>query len=143
MRCWDWDRRLDAHLKAALGRPFSWGEHDCALFAANAVRDMTGIDGAAPFRGRYRTARGATLALRRFAGGGLAEAAAAICATHGWPAVPVTLAQRGDLVLLDTAEGPALGLVDLTGRQAVKAGQDGLQALPLDAPSVLKAWSIG
>jgi hypothetical protein len=38
---------------------FVWGETDCILAMCNHVRDCTGIDPAAPWRGTYSTAEGA------------------------------------------------------------------------------------
>ena len=50
----DWPSRLERYLQAARGRPFSWGENDCALFACGAVAAMTGEDPASRFRAGYR-----------------------------------------------------------------------------------------
>lgn len=35
---------FDAHLTAIARKPFVWGEHDCCLFAANAIRSFAAID---------------------------------------------------------------------------------------------------
>jgi hypothetical protein len=51
---------LAAHVRALGFRPFVWGETDCCLFVADWVREVTGIDPAAEWRGCYwslRTAR--------------------------------------------------------------------------------------
>ena len=53
----DWEQRLYQFVEGRRLRPFHWGKHDCALFAADAVREMTGVDLAADYRGQYRTAR--------------------------------------------------------------------------------------
>ena len=63
----DWPERLAEAIEAANERPFSWGRHDCCLFACDAVMAMTGVDPAKPFRGKYKTKRGAFGVLKRFA----------------------------------------------------------------------------
>lgn len=60
----DWRPRLDAYLDNIDGKPFKWGELDCALFAADAVLAMTDVDFAVDFRGRYADQDGAEAAIR-------------------------------------------------------------------------------
>jgi len=55
MRKKDWSEKLVSYLLDNLDAPFEWGTFDCCLFAANAVREMTGKDFAAPFRDKYTT----------------------------------------------------------------------------------------
>ncbi len=40
----DWPARLRTIIEAARERPFSWGQHDCCLFASDAIEAMTGVD---------------------------------------------------------------------------------------------------
>lgn len=117
-------------------RAFQWGVHDCCLFACDVIRDAGGVDYAAPFRGRYRTAAGAARALRRFAGAGLEAAAERITRDNGLEEVPPLMAQRGDFVLVDEAEGPALGVC--LGSHFVAAGPAGTVLRPLAAAR--RAW---
>lgn len=63
---------LPEFLRVARARPFAWGRHDCALFAADWVLNETGHDPAAAWRGRYRSEAGAARAIE--AAGGLEEA---------------------------------------------------------------------
>ena len=49
----DWARRLRSAIAERRDRPHAWGQHDCAINAADLVQAQTGIDFAAPFRGRY------------------------------------------------------------------------------------------
>jgi hypothetical protein len=35
---------FDAHLTAIARKPFAWGEHDCCLFAANAIQSFAALD---------------------------------------------------------------------------------------------------
>jgi len=135
----NWDSLLDREIEDARSRPFAWGTHDCALWAANAVREITGEDIAAPYRGRYSTAAGATRALKRYGGGDLVTAATQAL---GNP-VPVARAKRGDMVLVP--EGPieaaALGIIGLSGTVIHLASHDGLLDLPRRVAGL--AWGVG
>ncbi len=106
MRLPDWKPRLIAWLSEVVRAPFRFGQHDCALFAAGAVQAMTGRDPAARFRGRYRTLRGG-LRILRAAGfdDHIALAASQFAEVH------VSRAAPGDLAVVPTTEGDALGLV--------------------------------
>ncbi len=137
--------RVFRAVAARRDRAFQWGTHDCCLFACDVIRDAGGMDYAAPFRGRYRTAAGAARALRRFLGpsspklrpAGLLEAAAEkITQDNGLEEVPPLMAQRGDFVLVGETEGPALGVC--LGSHIVAAGPRGTVLRPLAA--VRRAW---
>lgn len=128
----DWPERLITAIEGAHGRPFSWGEHDCALFAANTVQAMTGQDFAVPFRGRYRTRLGALRKLYPF--GGLE----AYVDTLGLAEIRPAFARRGDLALIDTEDGPALGIC--TGRTVTYPALDGLLARPVR--DARRCWRI-
>lgn len=132
-RCEDWPRRLAAALEAARGRPFCWGLHDCALFTAGVVHDLTGVDFAGDFRGRYASHAEAVAVLG--ARGGLE---AVVTAALGSPRAYTTLAQRGDVVMVDTPDGAALGVCN--GATAACAGPAGLQFVPM--PQWVKAWKV-
>lgn len=60
----DWRTRFAELVVARRDLPTVWGERDCCLFAADAVKAMTDVDFAESLRG-YRTAKGAARALRR------------------------------------------------------------------------------
>lgn len=116
----DWQPALSAAIAQALQRPFEWGVHDCALFAADAVWAMTGTDLAEGWRGRYRTA---TAARRRLAGAGLADAGA-LAAAH-LPEIALARADQGDIAAIWTEAGPALAVV--TGPLLAAPGPRGLR----------------
>lgn len=141
----DWPARLDAHLRAAFWRPFSWGTHDCCLFACDAIEAMTGVDPAAPFRGRYKSKRGAYAALKRYGGGGLEETADKITGDLGMPEVAPAFAGRGDVALLpvETPDGgiiDVLGIVGPDGRHVLVAAPEGLARLPVAL--VRRVWRV-
>ena len=134
----DWAKHLLAEIQAASERPFSWGEHDCALFACNVVNAMTGTDPAREFRGKYATKTGAA---RMIAGyGGLSQLAAWIAEEHGCEEINPAMAQRGDVLLVDIGvDGVALG-VCAGGRAAVPA-LSGVWFVPMK--QVVRAWATG
>lgn len=132
-RLWDWPRRLASAIEASRAKPFVWGEHDCALFAAGVVHELTGQDFAAEFRGRYDSHAGAVALLG--ARGGLEVV---VTAALGAPRALPRLAQRGDVVMVDTDLGPALGVC--AGGYAACAGPEGLQFVPMERWQ--RAWEV-
>lgn len=134
-----WPSILAGKLEEMAAKPFSWGSHDCALAACDVVLAITGIDLGEPFRGRYTDRAGAIVVLA--ARGGLETAVAAIAADAGFLEVPVKRAQRGDVVLLDTVDGPAVGVVDMDGCQAVFPGPEGAARVRLR--DCRRAWRVG
>lgn len=131
----DWPIRLDRFLQAASGRPFSWGEWDCALMACEWVRECRGDDPGAAFRGRYTTAIGAARALKRYGAGDLESTATMML---GEPLANPLLAQRGDVVSVDTEDGPALGVC--VGAKVAVVGKTGLVQMQLRGAR--KAWRV-
>lgn len=106
MRFSDWQVRLVAYLSQASGKAFQEGLHDCALFGAGAVLTMTGMDYAAPYRGRYSTTRGGLRILKRE---GFADHIA--LAAHHLSDKGKARANPGDLAVVAGIGGPALGVV--------------------------------
>lgn len=139
MRVENWHRRLDDVLRAAAERPFSWGENDCCLFAADCVASLTGRDFASDVRGKYSTANGALRVLRDHFSG---DVAATVTAIFGQP-IAVSQAQRGDIVAVAgdyVGFDHALGVVDLSGRRIAVLTAEGLKRLPRSAASL--AWRV-
>jgi len=140
-----WDTRaLHGFLLSRAETPFVWGQHDCALFAADAIEAMTGVDIAADFRGKYSDEAGAKLTMRSVAHAAtLAEAAAYCARKHGLAEWPFPLfARRGDLVVVRNGDGSLIaGIVHLNGRHVVAAGEKGLLRLPCRA--IVRAWHVG
>jgi hypothetical protein len=58
MRVDHWRSKLLAFLDSQEREPFAYGVNDCLLMTAGAVAAVTGVDHAAPYRGRYTTLRG-------------------------------------------------------------------------------------
>lgn len=129
-----WERRLAEAIEDARDRPFCWGRHDCAIFAFDLRRDLTGCyDTAALWRGRYTTARGAARVMRRLGWPSLEAAGRDLL---GQPLPSVHLAQRGDLVLA----GTGLGFGVCLGARAAGIAPAGLVLVPMTACAL--AWRI-
>jgi hypothetical protein len=132
MRVSSWETVLAAAVEAARDRAFVWGTHDCATWAFDLRRDLTGGDDTAAFwRGRYRTARGAARVLRRLGWASVQEAGADLL---GMPLADVRLAQRGDLLLDPDATSFGVCL----GAQVAFLAPEGLTLRAL--PSCTLAW---
>lgn len=133
MRLENWPVLLSGFIERSLQAPFIWGERDCCLFAANAVREITGVDYAQELRGRYKTARKAQELLK--ASGGVTG----IMERTALEEVTPLLAQRGDVVLIETDQGSALGIVGMDGNLLAQ-GPGGLTTLPLQR--AVRAWRV-
>lgn len=110
MRLEGWETRLAAQVEAVRSKPFEWGRHDCATWAADVRLALTGNDAAAAWRGRYRSRRGA---LRRMRHMGFQTMEAGVTSILGAPLATPLLAQRGDVVMIDDALGVCIGAVAL------------------------------
>lgn len=102
----NWRSELFAFVEASVREPFAAGKNDCALFAAGAVRAMTGHDPAKGWRGKYRTLKTGKKRLKEAGYSDLGEMAAA----H-FPEVPPLMAQVGDIATIEGDEDPVLGIV--------------------------------
>lgn len=100
-RAHDWPEQLAAYIDERRQMPFAWGTNDCALFSADFVLRITGVDLAEGRRG-YRTERIARRHVLK-AGGmrGLAD---------GLRERPLAFSQRGDIVLVDIEGRESFGL---------------------------------
>jgi len=132
----NWRVYLDALLFTRLQTPFNWGTNDCALFAADAVRDTTGEDLAANLRG-YTTARQALRIIS--AHGGLQAIATRAL---GEP-LPPTYACTGDVALVPASNaGKRLALaVCVSAERAASPGAAGLQFVPMRHAHCV--WRVG
>jgi hypothetical protein len=131
MRHREWQSALAELVAQRMAAPFEWGVNDCCLFAADAVRAMTGRDPAADARG-YTTERQAARVLKQL--GGL-EALASTRA--GGEEVPPAMARVGDVVL-GKMDRECLGVC--TGETWHAPSAAGLVAAPMSA--ALKAWRV-
>jgi uncharacterized protein DUF6950 len=142
----DWQRRLAAQMEKARAAKFAWGTFDCALAVCDAIAAITGVDPAAPYRGKYATEAEATALI----GDDLGAFAAGIFSNLGAKEVRPTFARRGDVVLVNNTPpsspsgivSTALGFVDLSGAFAPCAsGDKGVVRVRMGR--WLRAWQIG
>lgn len=129
----DWAPRLQQTIEAASGRLFSWGEHDCCLFAADCIQAMTGADLMAEFRGQYDSAESAYRLIGR-------RGLASHLSQRLGDALPALFAHRGDLMTATGEDGrPAVGIC--VGEKALFLGPAGLLSLPIS--DCLSTWRVG
>ena len=132
----DWEDRLHEFLNENAAREFSYGEWDCALFGANAVLALTGVDFAKNFRGRYQSAAGAVRALAEHGAGDLTSTFSAALGDACNPA----LAGRGDMVLHDGSIGVCMaGFAWFAGEED---GTPGLVAVKRPVEGWSMAWKV-
>ena len=132
-----WQTTLSVYLLQCYGRPFKYGVMDCGLFVAGAIEAMTGVDVASELRG-YQNRTQAFEAIRRVCGcKNMLVICDHIAAEFGCPAIPVTMAQRGDALQLRSG---SLGIVAMHGTELLTPYKDGLLRLPLK--QAVRAWRI-
>lgn len=136
LRFEDWPLRLDAFLSAARDRPFSWGDNDCALFVADCIGALTGVDPAADLRGRYVDQDSAAAVI---GAGGLSRLVERIASAHGFQSIQPTFAGRGDVVMFTTPEyGVTLGIC--IGAYIAAPGADGM--ILFKRSRIERAWRV-
>ena len=128
----DWDQRLGAYIDRMARTAFRPGRADCALFTAGAVAAMTGIDPARGWRGYRTLAEGRRdLAARGF------DSAVALAASLLAERSAVS-ARPGDVAVVETPAGPALGIV--AGPEIYVIGPGGLNLVPRAA--MIRAFAV-
>ena len=130
MRLHDWPLRLEALIDDRLHTRFSFGLHDCCMWACDVVMAVTGRDPVADLRSTYSTEEEAAAVME--AGGGLAAMAEA----RFGPEIKPLAAAAGDVGIIDTDLGPAL--VACGGATWLAASGFGVVAV--DQSQVLRAW---
>ena len=132
----NWPSLLEQELQARMRRKFEWGQQDCCTFASALVAAMTGVNIARMF-GPYKSQVGAARILKRVGGViGLMQRVAERFQLTQLPGV--LYARRGDVCLIKTADGDALGIC--IGASVAGAGVDGVELVPLN--SAMRAWRI-
>ena len=139
-----WEIRLDDFINSKLHASFNWGTHDCAMFSYNAVKEMTHVDVAHWFRGRYRSKWGAYRLMKDFSGGGLEETVEKLSKEFDMPEIDMPFAGRGDLVMCNVAtvineELPTLGIIGMSDKIYI-AGTSQLQIFDKDIG--VKFWKV-
>lgn len=114
-------------------KPFAWGERDCGLFMADAVRAQTGVDFAAGIRGTYNSA----IAARAITDGDMGSFVASVL-----PEIPPASAQYGDIAVVETGDPrwPLAGGV-VIGENVAVYTEEGIGTVPLAAAA--RAFRVG
>jgi hypothetical protein len=135
-----WRSRLYASIEAHRRYPFQFGSHDCCILCADGVLAMTGVDVAAPFRGRYDDAASA---LRRLREAGYDDQVA--LAADNFAEVHIAQARVGDLAAVPNDESWAMALGIVTGAVITIFAPDGIGSVPLVAGpnEVRRAFKVG
>ena len=134
----DWRDRLQRYLDAQRGRRFAYGWADCALFAAGAVRAMTGQDVARPWRGRYATLRDGV----RLLGGDDIHGLESLATRVLGPSVDPAAARVGDIVSIPAGDRRSISLAVCTGDHVVAIARPvGLAVRPLKIGRA--CWRVG
>jgi len=131
----DWPTAFDAFIESKKLLPFSWGTHDCIMFATAVIEAITGNDPARTWRGQYATALGAARIFKKF--GGFEEMICKVAADHGFQEQSLSLAQRGDLVL-QNGKWPTAGVC--CGK--LSAFTDAKSLIFVPTQSCSKSWRI-
>ena len=118
----NWPERLNQYIADCQQKQFSWGEFDCALFTAGAIKAMTGLDLIRKLDLNYHSVYGANLITKPF--GGLLELANTVAKQCAFSKQKISLAKRGDAVTTQTQLGMALGIC--LGQHAAFPNQLGL-----------------
>lgn len=142
-RLHDWQTRLSEYLTANTLTPFKYGSLDCGLFVAGAIEAMTGVDVAAPLRGKYRNRREAFAEIKSLCGQATMEAIAIHLAEQfDVPEITPSFAQRGDVVVLKKGRASTLGIIAMHGTEVLMPYRDGILRVPIHLAKVSHAFHI-
>lgn len=94
----NWQSNLSNVINARRAQPFIWGKTDCTQFAFEAIKAVTGNDMAAPYFGKYKTAKGALKILQTVDG---VKTPTALFVKHLGEAKSIAFARKGDVVTCD------------------------------------------
>lgn len=130
-----WEQRLYHVTRRLLGIPFGWGTNDCCLFSADCILAVTGSDPAEEFRGTYSTKQEAMRLIAKLDCRDVGDVA-----SRYLPEMPVSLARRGDIVMMKNVNNE-LFLAVVVGHTAVGPTPDGM--LHIHKNNALKAWRVG
>jgi hypothetical protein len=130
----NWDVELVKYCSALRRQPLDYIIADCVLIAAGAVEVQTGVDHAAPHRGKYASE----------------GEARAYMVQHGWPDVDAVVdsflpridkrtARRGDIMLFEGVVGKTLGIC--LGRHSMVMSLEGGGMWRSD--KAISAWRVG
>ncbi|MGA0564176.1 DUF6950 family protein [Ancylobacter sp. VNQ12] len=125
--------KLAEFLRDGATRRFEWGVCDCCIWACSWVLARRGVDPSAPWRGRYKTARGAMRHVRK--GGDFVDVVSRAMADAGL--VETVYPQIGDVGVVLTPLGASLAVRTYTGWAG--KSERGVVVAPY---ALVKAWTV-
>ncbi|MBD3785629.1 MAG: hypothetical protein IE922_01485 [Sphingomonadales bacterium] len=133
----NWRAAFAAEVERLRRLPFAWGTHDCGVgLAGNLTLALTGVDVAAPWRGRYTTQAGALRVLRNDGFSTLGDLVASVLPEHDHR----SRARVGDVGAIEAeAFGHALCVVDFDRVHVLTP--DGFGTL--DRTAMVRAFKVG
>lgn len=130
----DWEERLSAWLTDCAGASFGWGKLDCLMFAAGAVKAVTGFDPGKGHRGKYDSHASSVRYLKKLGAKSPSDYLDGVFTT-----VDKAQARRGDLVSVEGNIGVCIGGVALF----VGAENDAPGLIRIQFGEWQAAWAIG
>ena len=119
---------VDAMKARSLG-PVEWGKSDCLMVAADALRDVIGVDIAAKFRGCYRDQQGCADHLTALGYSSIAEAVGAEALALGWTQIEPCEARPGDAGVVQIRDVQGCAMLHRSGLWLARSVK-GFVALP-------------
>lgn len=104
MRLDNWQNNLSELIERRKPEPYHIAKFNCLMWALEGANAVTGIDHYAPFRGKFKTVRGAASVLRKI---GQAKTSVEFLERTLGEKKPLAFMRRGDIVAADVT---ALGL---------------------------------
>jgi hypothetical protein len=137
MRTSNWPVLLARFIEERKHNEFDWKTNNCAYFACDWIKILTGEDLGASFREKVACERTAAEALSPY--GGLVGLIEFEAKRLGWVEQTAKMAKRGDIgVHTRTTGQPAIGVV--LGKDMATPGRYGLEYIPVSQG--IKFWSI-
>lgn len=134
-----WESRLVNYILSAKDRKFRWGTHDCVTFAFGAMNEVIGWNGFRTYKPRWKNKKEAVALLSQENVANWVEIVEREIEARGFRCVPMTMAQRGDLAVIETDQGPGMGVVYLN-----KVYYPGLRGLcEMKLKDAKRAWRYG
>ena len=143
-------RVVKQEIDSAAKRSFTWGEHDCCMWAGDVVKKIASFDPCWPFRDRYHDLAAAVEEMRRYISpdrpGSVWHLFDAVTVKlgdeNGLVNIPVSKVQSGDLVVLNLPQSPIGGglAIQFQGRAWTPHHQGGMADVSLS--QAVRAWRI-
>ena len=132
MREEGWENRLEELVNKKRNQPFDWAENNCMQLVTEAQQTVTGHTDFPEALQNVGTKYSAyKLVLKR------AKNLTELMDKH-FERIVITMARRGDIVEIETCEGPAMGIC--MGTHAVFVGIEGIEYIPLE--TLIRAWRM-